>query len=94
MKVFGHKIEQGLIDRLLAELNLQTNFTTREVERRLIDYGVRVSICYRASDRMVQKWRKDGKIFYDKGNQCWRPIKHYDAIYGRPYQGGKSESKQ
>jgi len=83
MKVYGHKIEKDWIDTVFQDVTSQANFTAKEVELRLFSIGVRKDICYRAADRVIQKWRKDGKIFYDKGNQCWRDIKHYEAINGK-----------
>ena len=81
MKVYGHKIDQDIIDTVFADVTEHTNFTAREVELRLFSHGIEKSICYRAADGILQDWRKKGKIFYDKGNQCWRHIKHYRAIY-------------
>ena len=82
MKVYGHVVCDVAIGRTFEEVVKNTNFTTRQVEIRLSAKGVHKDACYRAADRLVQKWKDEGKIFYDKGNQCWRDIKHYDAIYG------------
>ncbi|CAM0109170.1 hypothetical protein VPH209E381_0099 [Vibrio phage 209E38-1] len=82
MKVYGHTVCQDLIETAFMDCTACSSFTTRQVKIRLFSLGVHKDACYRAADRLVQKWRKEGKIFYDKGNQCWRDIKHYDAIYG------------
>lgn len=81
MKVYGHKICDDAIMTAFIQCTSETNFTTRDLEFSLFRLGVHEDACYRAADRLVQKWRKDGKIFYDKGNQCWRDIKHYSVIY-------------
>lgn len=82
MKVYGHEIKKEWIDSVFIDVTSGTNFTTREVELRLFSLGAHKDACYRAADRIVQKWKNEGKIFYDKGNQCWRDIKHYNVIYG------------
>lgn len=82
MKVYGHTVDDNAINLVFSEVTGNTNFTTREVELRLSAKGIHKDACYRAADRLVQKWRRQGKIFYDKGNQCWRDIKYYEAIYG------------
>lgn len=82
MIVYGHKVCEDVIKTAFIDCTSDTNFTTRELEIRLFTLGVHMNACYRAADRLTQRWRKDGKIFYDKGNQCWRDIKHYDLIYG------------
>ena len=82
MKVYGHHISNEDIDLVFTHVTSQTNFTARQVVNRLAIQGVHRDARYRAADRAIQKWKKEGKIFYDKGNQCWRDIKYYDAIYG------------
>lgn len=80
--VYGHKISKDIIDTVFTDVTSGTLFTARGVELRLFSLGVKKDACYRGADRLVQKWKREGKIFYDKGNQCWRHIKHYSAIYG------------
>lgn len=83
MIVNGHNVKQEWIDVAFLELINHTNFTAKDLELELRSLGCNKNSAYRAADRLLQKWKKHGKIFYDKGNKCWRDIKHYDAIYGK-----------
>lgn len=84
MMVYGCVIDKDHIETCFIDcVKSQTNFTAKELEIRLFSLGIERSVCYRAADRIIQSWKKNGEIFYDKANRCWRDIKYKDVICGK-----------
>lgn len=76
MKVDGHTIEQDVIDKAVVWACTQIHFTYSALQNVLIRSRVDVSCAYAATDRLLQKWKKEGKIIFRKGQWHWQGNKN------------------
>lgn len=68
MNVEGKIVDDAKIDEAVKEiLSARLNFGARDMEEKLINHGVDTLAAYRAADRTLQKLRRQGKIFFDRG---------------------------
>lgn len=73
MNVLGHEISEDIQTKCWNVL--PGEFRAALVQKALADLGVPNGysgevVAYRAADRLLQKWRREGLIVYD--NRLWR----------------------
>jgi len=78
MKVFGHQISKKIQDKSLRAMWEETirsgGFTHQQLMVHLVvDHDVpgRDDIAWRASDRLLKKWKKDFKFVFNKEHKKW-----------------------
>lgn len=67
MKSYGVEIPQSALDKVTALVETGEPFTTREIERALINAGVpeyrrQYPVTMRAAARIAQAWRRSGDV--------------------------------
>lgn len=72
MKVEGIEVTQEAIDKATVWACTQIHFTYGELQAQLLRCRVDINIAYRAGDRLLQKWKKEGKIIFRKGQWHWQ----------------------
>lgn len=72
MIVEGSEVSQEAIDKATVWACTQIHFTCGELQVQLRRSRVDEDTAYRAADRLMQKWKKDGKIMFRKGQWHWQ----------------------
>ena len=77
MVVYGLVIPQTAIDAAVAYMKENASFTSLDIERILIRYGVPQRkgynfVAYRAVDRIIQQRRRAGDIVYCRDKSIWK----------------------
>lgn len=72
MIVEGFKIEEHVIEKVTVWAVTQLHFTYGELQGQLRRAGVEEDAVYRGADRILQKWKKDGKIMFRKSQWHWQ----------------------
>ena len=72
MKVHGHEIT-GIVTQSAFE-DMPIDFHFYRLQRALEDYGVPAAsdISMRAAVRLLQKWRRQGLVEFDRKKRGWR----------------------
>lgn len=72
MIVEGVEVSQEAVDKATVWACTQLHFTYGELQQKLLSSRVDPEIVYRAADRLLQKWKKDSKIIFRKGQWHWQ----------------------
>lgn len=72
MKVEGFEIPQQTLDAAAVWACTTLHFNYGELQRQLIRLKVPFDPSYRATDRLLQKWKKEGKILFRKSQWHWQ----------------------
>ncbi len=72
MIVEGHEIPQEAIDKATVWACTSIHFTYGELQAQLSRSRVHSDAVYRAADRLLQKWKKDKKVMFRKGQWHWQ----------------------
>lgn len=72
MIVEGVEVSQEALDKAHVWACTQIHFTYGQLQAELTRYRVNVDVVYRAADRLLQLWKKQGKIIHRKGQWHWQ----------------------
>lgn len=74
MQVEGVEVTQEAIDKATVWACTQIHFTYGELQVQLRRSRVPEAIADRAADRLLQKWKKAGKIMFRKSQWHWQGV--------------------
>lgn len=72
MIVEGIEVTQEAIDKVTVWAVTHRHFTYGELQGALHKAKVDEKAVYRAADRLLQKWKKEAKIMFRKGQWHWQ----------------------
>lgn len=72
MIVEGTEIPQEALDKAAVWACTTLHFTYAELQGQLIRSRVHQAVAYRTADRLLQKWKKEGKIIFRKSQWHWQ----------------------
>ncbi len=72
MIVEGIEVSQEALDKCSVQACTSMHFTFGDVQSWLQRARVPTEACFRAADRLLQKWKKEGKIMFRKGQWHWQ----------------------
>lgn len=70
MNVNGIEIDDAILERAKTYFPEERSFTAADLTSALVRLGVVDKAAYRAADRLLQKWRKQGTHVFSGGK--WR----------------------
>lgn len=72
MIVEGVEVQQEALDKCAVWACTQLHFTYAQLQAYMSRCRVTQEVVYRAADRLLQQWKKQGKIMYRKGQWHWQ----------------------
>lgn len=72
MIVEGFEVSQEAINKATVWACTQLHFTYGELQHQLRLFRVTDEAIHRAADRLLQKWKKDGKVVFRKSQWHWQ----------------------